>query len=99
MLDDPIRQAYYDRNKEFLGCAKPLETCLTEDPLQVMMSGKVAPMREAEATLRAAKFSEEYGLAAASSTRAAISAMIDVLHPEIRSKGAALAESGGDAWV
>ena len=40
--DDPIRQAYYDRNKEFLGCAKPLESCLTEDPLQVMLSGKVA---------------------------------------------------------
>ena len=51
--DDPIRQAYYDRNKEFLGCAKPLESCLTEDPLQVMLSGKVQPMREAEATLRA----------------------------------------------
>jgi hydroxymethylpyrimidine pyrophosphatase-like HAD family hydrolase len=57
--DDPIRQAYYDRNKEFLGCAKPLENCLTEDPLQVMLSGKVEPMREAEATLRGAAFSDE----------------------------------------
>ena len=38
-----------------LGCAKPLESCLTEDPLQVMLSGKVQPMREAEATLREAR--------------------------------------------
>src|SRR5215471_18880487 len=44
--DDPIRQAYYDRNKEFLGCVNPLEGCLTEDPLQVMLSGKVEPIRE-----------------------------------------------------
>src|ERR1700684_3645536 len=57
--DDPIRQAYYDRNKEFIGCAKPLESCLTEDPLQVMMSGKVQLMRDAQATLRAAPFSDE----------------------------------------
>ena len=58
--DDPIRQAYYARNKEFLGCARPLESCLTEDPLQVMLSGKVQPMRDAEATLRAAPFAAEY---------------------------------------
>ena len=62
--DDPIRQTYYERNKEFIGCAKPLENCLTEDPLQVMLSGKVEPMREAEATLREAAFSDEYRLAA-----------------------------------
>ena len=87
----PIRQAYYDRNKEFLGCAKPLESCLTEDPLQVMLSGKVQPMRDAEATLRDAPFSDEYRSRRRPFMRAAISAMIDVLHPEC-SKGAALAE-------
>ncbi len=58
--DDPIRQAYYSRNKEFLGCARPLESCLTEDPLQVMLSGKVQPMREAEASLRAVPFAAEF---------------------------------------
>src|ERR1700722_10871818 len=101
--DDPIRQAYYDRNKEFLGCAKPLENCLTEDPLQVMLSGKVQPMREAEATLRDAAFSDEYRLAGAGLGGRGC-AVIDVVHPEC-SKGAALAEwaamggSGrGQAW-
>jgi Cof subfamily protein (haloacid dehalogenase superfamily) len=88
--DDPIRQAYYDRNKEFLGCAKPLENCLTEDPLQVMLSGKVQPMREAETTLRDAAFSDEYRLAA-TVYESRDFAMIDVLHHEC-SKGAALAE-------
>jgi Cof subfamily protein (haloacid dehalogenase superfamily) len=88
--DDPIRQAYYDRNKEFIGCAKPLENCLTEDPLQVMLSGKVQPMREAEATLREAAFSDEYRLAA-TVYESRDFAMIDVLHPEC-SKGSALAE-------
>jgi Cof subfamily protein (haloacid dehalogenase superfamily) len=88
--DDPIRQAYYQRNRQYIGCAKPLESCLTEDPLQVMMSGKVAPMREAEATLRAAKFSEEYGLAA-TVYESRDFAMIDVIHPDC-SKGATLAE-------
>src|SRR5213082_3499176 len=41
--DDSMRYAYYSRNKEFIGIAKPLETCL-RDPIQVMLSGKVAPM-------------------------------------------------------
>jgi Cof subfamily protein (haloacid dehalogenase superfamily) len=88
--DDPIRQAYYERNRQYIGCAKPLESCLTEDPLQVMLSGKVAPMREAEATLRAAEFSDEYGLAA-TVYESRDFAMIDVIHPDC-SKGATLAE-------
>ena len=52
--DDSLRSAYYSRNKEFIGLADPLETCLTEDPIQVMFSGNIAPLREAEAALRAA---------------------------------------------
>ena len=88
--DDPIRQAYYERNRQYIGCAKPLESCLTEDPLQVMLSGKVAPMREAEATLRGVGFSDEYGLAS-TVYESRDFAMIDVIHPDC-SKGAALAE-------
>src|ERR1700722_15243012 len=88
--DDPIRQAYYDRNKEFLGCAKPLESCLTEDPLQVMLSGKVKPMREAEASLRAVPFAAEFGIAV-TMYESRDFAMIDVIHPNC-SKGSALAE-------
>jgi Cof subfamily protein (haloacid dehalogenase superfamily) len=88
--DDPIRSAYYARNKEFLGQAVPLESCLTEDPLQVMLSGKVEPMREAEDVLRAAQ--EDKGFKVASTVYESRDfAMIDVLHPQC-SKGAALAE-------
>src|SRR5216110_2657209 len=49
--DDSMRYAYYSRNLEFIGLANPLENCLTEDPIQVMLSGKVAPIRKAEAAL------------------------------------------------
>jgi len=87
--DDPIRSAYYARNKEFLGQAVPLENCLTEDPLQVMVSGKVEPMREAEAVLRSAQ-GEDFKVAATVYESRDFS-MIDVLHPHC-SKGAALAE-------
>src|SRR6266851_1744135 len=50
--DDSMRYAYYSRNKEFIGLANPLESCLTEDPIQVMLSGKVEPIRKTEAALR-----------------------------------------------
>src|SRR6516164_8072161 len=61
--DDSLRYAYYSRNKEFIGLANPLETCLTEDPIQVMLSDKVAPMRDAESALRGALSAEGYALA------------------------------------
>ncbi len=86
--DDPIRSAYYARNKEFLGQAVPLESCLTEDPLQVMLSGKVQPMRDAEAILRSAAAAEKFGVAS-TVYESRDFAMIDVIHPQC-SKGAAL---------
>jgi hydroxymethylpyrimidine pyrophosphatase-like HAD family hydrolase len=88
--DDPIRGAYYARNKDFIGQAVPLESCLTEDPLQVMLTGKVEPMREAEAVLRSAQAANGYGIAA-TVYESRDFAMIDVIHPQC-SKGAALAE-------
>ena len=88
--DDPIRTAYYTRNREFLGIASPLESCLTEDPLQVMLSGGVARMREAETALRSATFAQDYAVAATVYETRNFS-MIDVLNP-VCSKGAALAE-------
>jgi len=88
--EDPIRGAYYTRNQEFLGVANPLETCLTEDPIQVMFSGAVAPVREAEEALRRAPFAAEYALAATVYAARNFS-MLDVVNP-ICSKGAALAE-------
>jgi Cof subfamily protein (haloacid dehalogenase superfamily) len=88
--DDPIRTAYYARNKEFIGQAIPLESCLTEDPLQVMLSGKVDSMREAEAVLRASQATENFKVASTVYESRNFS-MIDVLHPQC-SKGTALAE-------
>jgi Cof subfamily protein (haloacid dehalogenase superfamily) len=88
--DDPIRTAYYARNKEFLAQAVPLESCLTEDPLQVMLSGKVAPMRDAEAVLRAEQTTKNFGIAS-TVYESRDFAMIDVIHPHC-SKGSSLKE-------
>ena len=88
--DDTLRYAYYSRNQQYIGFAKPLETCLTEDPIQVMFSGRVAPMREAEAILRREGFAATYALAV-TLYEAKDFAMIDVINPTV-SKGFALAE-------
>ena len=88
--DDSMRYAYYSRNIKFIGLAKPLETCLTEDPIQVMFSGKVVAMRGAEAALRSADFVEEFSLAV-TSYESKDFAMIDVINPAC-SKGSSLAE-------
>src|SRR5260370_13856957 len=88
--DDSMRYAYYSRNKEFIGLAKPIETCLTEDPIQVMLSSKVEPMREAEAALRGAPFAEEFAMAVTRYESKDFS-MIDVINPAC-SKGSSLAE-------
>ena len=88
--DDSMRYTYYSRNKEFIGLANPLESCLTEDPIQVMFSGKVPAMRKAEAALRGAPFVEEFALAA-TCYESKDFAMIDVINP-VCSKGSSLAE-------
>ncbi len=89
-LQDGIRGAYYQRNLPFLGEAKPLESCLSEDPIQVMFSGPLQPMREAELALRSVQFSEEFALAVTVYERKDFS-MIDVINPRV-SKGTALSE-------
>lgn len=88
--DDSLRAGYYSRNKEFIAFATPLETCLTEDPIQVMFSGNVAPVRAIESTLRAATFSNEFTLAVTIYAKKDF-AMIDVIKPNC-SKGSSLAE-------
>ena len=88
--EDSPRSEYFARNKEFVGFAKPLESCLTEDPIQVMFSGRVAAMRDAESALRSADFAEQFSLAV-TCYESKDFAMIDVINP-VCSKGAALAE-------
>jgi Cof subfamily protein (haloacid dehalogenase superfamily) len=87
---DTLRYSYYARNRDFIGVAQPLESCLTEDPIQVMFSGPVAEMRQAEELLRTAPFAAEYALATTVYEDKDF-AMIDVLNP-ITTKGVALAE-------
>jgi Cof subfamily protein (haloacid dehalogenase superfamily) len=91
--NDPTRGGYYSRNREFLAEASPLESCLIEDPIQVMFTGGVAPMREAEVALRNVPFGQEFALAV-TVYEAKDFSMIDVIHPSV-SKGAALAEWAG----
>ena len=90
---DPMRGGYYTRNREFLAEAFPLESCLSEDPIQVMFTGQVAPMRDAEEALRAAPFRSSFSLAVTVYEDKDFS-MIDVIHPAV-SKGATLAEWAG----
>ncbi len=88
--DDSLRAAYYSRNKEFIAFANPLESCLIEDPIQVMFSGNIAPIREAELALRAAPFAKDFALAVTIYAKKDF-AMIDVINPAC-SKGTSLAE-------
>jgi len=90
---DPTRGSYYTRNRKFLAETFPLETCLGDDPIQVMFTGKVEPMRQIEETLRAVPFLPEFALAVTAYPEKDFS-MIDVIHPAV-SKGAALAEWAG----
>ena len=89
-LTDGIRGAYYQRNLQFLGEAKPLETCLTEDPIQIMLAGPLEAMRGAERALRGVPFTEEFSLAVTTYEQKNFS-MIDVINPRV-SKGTTLAE-------
>jgi Cof subfamily protein (haloacid dehalogenase superfamily) len=89
-FEDGIRGLYYRRNHEFLGEASPLESCLTEDPIQVMLAGPVSPMREVETALRSVQFSRDFTLAVTSYEDKDFS-MIDVIHPSI-TKGSTLSE-------
>lgn len=91
--DDPTRGGYYRRNRQFMGESKPLEACLTEDPIQVMFTGPVSTMRQVEQTLRNVPFAEAFSLAVTVYEDKDF-AMIDVIHPSV-SKGAALAEWAG----
>src|SRR3974390_1798311 len=91
--EDLDKVPYYTRNKEFLAEAQPLESCLEEDPIQVMFTGKVAAIREAESLLRAVEFTEEFTLAVTMYEEKDF-AMIDVIHPRV-TKGATLAEWAG----
>jgi Cof subfamily protein (haloacid dehalogenase superfamily) len=61
--DDPLRGAYFRRNRDFLAQMSPLQDCLTEDPIQVMYTGYANEVREAEAFLSRLAFAAEFSVA------------------------------------
>ena len=88
--DDSIRYAYYKRNLEHIGVSSPLENSLSEHPIQLMFTGTVNEMRDAESVLRSAPFADAYSLSATLYDPRDF-AMIDVLPPDC-TKGRSLAE-------
>lgn len=88
--EDPARKGYLERNREFIAQVSPLADCLTEDPIQVMFTGPVERMREAEALLRSLPIAGRFALAV-TEYESRNFGMVDVIHPAC-SKGAALAE-------
>ncbi len=60
----PNRRGYYEKNKAFITRSTvPLAEMLTEDPIQVMFNGSVAPMRELAAALRAQPVADQCAVA------------------------------------
>jgi Cof subfamily protein (haloacid dehalogenase superfamily) len=88
--DDSIRYPYYSRNLDFIGVVSPIESCLTEMPLQVMFSGTVAEMEALEQLLLRCEVAAKIKLAATKYASKDF-AMLDVLPPGC-TKGAALAD-------
>jgi Cof subfamily protein (haloacid dehalogenase superfamily) len=88
--NDPARKAYYQRNRNFLSEVSPLEQALTEDPIQVMYSGPVGAMRQAEAVLRSMQAKACFSLAV-TYYESRDFALVDVVRSRC-SKGATLAE-------
>jgi Cof subfamily protein (haloacid dehalogenase superfamily) len=59
----PHRKGYYERNKAFIAAVSPLAGALTEDPIQVMFNGGVAPMRALAVALRAMPAAGQFSVA------------------------------------
>jgi hydroxymethylpyrimidine pyrophosphatase-like HAD family hydrolase len=86
---DPRRRAYLQRNREYIAQVSPLESALTEDPIQLMYTGEPKTMRAAEELLRSSPSRDDFSLAVTYYERFEF-AMLDVIHPRC-SKGATLA--------
>ena len=59
----PNRRGYFEKNKAYIAATPALADVLTEDPIQVMFNGSVAPMRDLAAQLRAMPIAEQYTVA------------------------------------
>lgn len=91
-IRDAHRRAYFERNRDFIVEAVPLESALVEDPIQVMFSGGVARMRDLVALIRALEVSDSVAVAVTEYEQRDFS-LVDVNRAGC-TKGATLAE-----WV
>jgi Cof subfamily protein (haloacid dehalogenase superfamily) len=89
---DAHRRAYFERNRDFIVEVVPLESALTEDPIQVMYSGGVSRMRELVATVQALDVAAQVAIAV-TEYEARDFSLVDVNRAGC-TKGATLAE-----WV
>jgi Cof subfamily protein (haloacid dehalogenase superfamily) len=89
-MENESRRGYYERNKEFISFCSPLESCLTEDPIQVMYTGPVGNVRDVARVLRTIPGASLFALAI-TEYESRDFALADVVHPAV-SKGATLAE-------
>ena len=60
----PNRRGYFEKNQAFISrTPSPLCDVLSEDPIQVMFNGSVAPMRALVAALRAMPIADQFSVA------------------------------------
>jgi Cof subfamily protein (haloacid dehalogenase superfamily) len=88
--NDRRQKGYFERNRQYITIVDPLESALTEDPIQVMYAGPVGRIREVAAVLRALPEASQFALAL-TEYESRDFALVDVIHRAC-SKGAALAE-------
>jgi hypothetical protein len=86
----PSRRGYAERNREYITEVDPLEDALTEDPIQVMFNGGVAPMRRLVTALGALPDSGAFTVAVTEYEERDFS-LVDVLAAGC-TKGATLSE-------
>ena len=88
--DQPNRRGYFERNRGRIAILPALEEALSEDPIQVMFNGSVAPMRELLDLLRRLPEAADYEVALTEYEHRDFS-LLDVLARGC-SKGAALGD-------
>jgi len=86
--EHPRHARFYSANRPFLSEVRPLERCLTEDPIQVMFSGGCIPMRALFEQLRSG--ADEFSVALTEYEHRDFS-LVDVVRAGC-SKGSALRE-------
>ena len=86
----PRRRAYHRLHAEVISEVTPLESCLTEDPVQVMFNGGVAAMRELAVLLRTRSGAPRYTVVVTEYVKRDFT-LLDVLAEDVH-KGTTLAE-------